>query len=196
MKVLVAGWFSFEQMGASAGDLLSRDVVCQWVADAGKRCDIALAAPFEGGVRWEDLDSRDYSHVVFVCGPFGNGPPVVEFLERFKTCRLIGANLTMLQSLDDWNPFELLIERDSSREIRPDLCFLSPNRRVPVVGPVLIDSQPEYKSRDMRIAANDALIDLTRSREMAVVRIDTRLDHNSTGLRTPAEIESPIAPTC
>ena len=31
MKTLVAGWFSFEQMGASAGDLLARDLVCEWL---------------------------------------------------------------------------------------------------------------------------------------------------------------------
>ena len=28
MKTLVAGWFSFELMGASAGDLMARDVAC------------------------------------------------------------------------------------------------------------------------------------------------------------------------
>jgi hypothetical protein len=28
VTVLVAGWFSFEQMGATAGDLLARDVAC------------------------------------------------------------------------------------------------------------------------------------------------------------------------
>ena len=29
VKTLVAGWFSFEQMEASAGDLLARDLVCE-----------------------------------------------------------------------------------------------------------------------------------------------------------------------
>jgi len=33
---------------------------------------------------------------------------------------------------------------------------------------------------------------LAASREMSVVHIDTRLDVNSTGLRTPREVESPI----
>ena len=37
MKCLVAGWFSFEQMGATAGDLLAKDLVCSWVERAGPR---------------------------------------------------------------------------------------------------------------------------------------------------------------
>ena len=35
MRALVAGWFSFEEMGATAGDLLARDVVCGWLDEAG-----------------------------------------------------------------------------------------------------------------------------------------------------------------
>jgi hypothetical protein len=50
VKTLVAGWFSFELMGASAGDLLARDVACEWLRDAGREYDIALAPPFTGGV--------------------------------------------------------------------------------------------------------------------------------------------------
>ena len=31
VRTLVAGWFSFEDMGATAGDLLARDVACSWL---------------------------------------------------------------------------------------------------------------------------------------------------------------------
>ena len=41
--------------------------------------------------------------------------------------------------------------------------------------------------------ANDALRRLVASREMSAIAIDTRLDSNGTGLRTPAEVESVIA---
>ena len=113
MKALVTGWFSFEQMGASAGDLLARDLTCDWLRLAGWEHDVAHAPPFEGGVDWRQVSPEDYSHVIFVCGPFGNGPPLLEFLERFRHHRMVGLNLTMLQSLDEWNPFQLLLERDS-----------------------------------------------------------------------------------
>jgi len=195
VKTLVAGWFSFELMGASAGDLLARDVACEWLRDAGHRFDIALAPPFAGGVDWRTVDPGTYDKVVFVCGPFGNGPPLTEFLERFAGCRLVGLNLTMLEPLAAWNPFDLLIERDSSARTHPDMALLSEGPRVPVVGVVLIDAQPEYKVRDRHREANDALLRLAASRDVAAVRIDTRLDENCTGLRTAAQVESLIART-
>lgn len=193
MKALVAGWFSFEQMGATAGDLLARDLVCGWIEQAGRSYDVALAAPFTGGVDWQTVDPSSYSHVVFVCGPFGNGWPLTEFLPRFSGCRLIGLNLSMLESLKTWNPFDLLLERDSSRTSRPDLTFLSQQPKAPVVGAVLVHLQKEYGKKALHAEANEAIQRLTDSREMSVVHIDTRLDTNSTGLRTPAEVESIIA---
>ena len=193
MKALVAGWFSFEQMGATAGDLLSRDVVCSWLAKAGCAYDVALAPPFEGGVDASRVDPGTYTHLIFVCGPFGRSWEVTSFLERFAGCRLIGVNLSMLEPLEVWNPFHLLLERDSSRTARPDLSFLSAEPKVPVVGVILIDTQPEYRDDDKHGAANEAILRLAAGRELAIVRIDTRLDKNATGLRTSAEIESLIA---
>jgi len=195
MRVLVAGWFSFEQMGATAGDLMARDVVCDWIGRLGLPFDVAHAAPFTGGVDWRSVDPLDYSHVAFVCGPFGNGPPVTEFLERFAGRTLIGLDLSMLQDLNEWNPFDLLLERDSSERSHPDLAFLGTRPLVPVVGVVLIHPQPEYGPRDVHLRANAALSRLAAAREMAAVRIDTRLDVNSVGLRTAAEVESLIART-
>ena len=194
MRALVAGWFSFEGMGATAGDLMVRDLACDWISEAAGQFDVALAPPFAGGVDWRAVDPADYSHVVFACGPFGNGEPVTEFLERFRGSRLIGLNLTMLQPLDEWNPFALLLERDSSAMARPDLAFLGSAARAPVVGIVRMHEQPEYGARDKHDAANDAMDRLISSREMAAVTIDTRLDEvNAAGLRTASEIESLIA---
>lgn len=191
--ILIAGWFSFPEMGATAGDLMARDLVCSWLDQNSVPYDVALAPPFEGGVHWETADAASYSHVFFVCGPFGDGPPVTEFLARYRNCRLVGLDLTMLQDLNDWNPFELLLERDSSRTSRPDLAFLAPRRVVPVVGVVLIHPQGEYVGRDLHREMNAALERLLARRELAVVRIDTRLDENSSGQRTAAEVDSLIA---
>ena len=193
MKALVAGWFSFEGMGATAGDLLTRDLVCRWLEEAGRRYDVAVAPPFSGGRDWRAADPADYSDVVFVCGPFGNGSPIPEFLERFTGRRLIGLSLTMLEPLETWNPFTLLLERDSSATARPDLAFLASAPAVPVAGVVLAHDQPEYRN-DAHDVANAALERLVASRPMAAVRIDTRLDvANAAGLRTAEEVESLIA---
>lgn len=193
MRILVAGWFSFELMGASAGDLLARDLVCRWLSEAGFDYDIALAPPFRDGVKWDQVDPDNYAAVVFVCGPFGNGPPVTEFLPRFAHLPLLGVNLTMLQDLETWNPFDLLLERDSSATVRPDLVFLTHQPTVPVVGLILVHPQAEYRDRGRHQAANQAIEHLIAARELAVVPIDTRLDENKVGLRTPGEVESLIA---
>ncbi|HXK33326.1 MAG TPA: polysaccharide pyruvyl transferase family protein [Dehalococcoidia bacterium] len=191
-RVLVAGWFSFEGMGATAGDIISRDLACEWLRSAGHDVDIAVAPPFTGGVDWRGVEPADYAQVVFVCGPFGNGWPVAEFLDRFRGCRLAGLNLSMIEPVEVWNPFDVLIERDSSRRARPDLTFIAPPARVPVVGVVLVHPQSEYAGA-MHQEANDAVARLVASRELAAVPVDTRLDVNETGLRTPAEVESLIA---
>jgi hypothetical protein len=193
MKVLVAGWFSFEQMGATAGDLLARDVVCRWLDDGGYPYDVAIAPPFSPQLDWCEVEPGSYSHVVFVCGPFGNGPPVTAFLERYKGCHLIGVNLSMLDSVEDWNPFQMLLERDSSRGSRPDISFLSEEPSVPLVGVVLVHEQKEYGGRSMHSVANQAVERLLASRNVAAVPIDTRLDSNSTGLRSAAQVESLIS---
>lgn len=193
MRVLVAGWFSFEEMGATAGDLMCRDLLCEWLRSADCDHDVAVAAPFSDGIDWKRAAPEWYSHVVFVCGPFGNGWPVDEFLKRFRNCRLIGLNLTMLDRVSNWNPFDLLLERDSDTTVRPDMTFLTDPNRVPVIGVILAHRQKEYGQRGCHELADAAVKRLLDAREAAIVHIDTRLDMNSTGLRTPAEVDSLIA---
>jgi len=193
VKILVSGWFSFEAMGATAGDLIARDRVTGWLEEQGLAYDVAVAPPFALGIDWRTTDPKAYSHVIFVCGPFGQGEPVVGFLKHFEGCRLIGLNLSMLEPVEKWNPFDLLIERDSSRTSNPDLTFLGGRKAVPVVGVLLVHPQAEYGKKARHPLANQAIQRLISSREMACVTIDTRLDTNTTGLRTPAEIEALIA---
>jgi hypothetical protein len=191
-RTLLAGWFSFEGMGATAGDLMARDLCSRWMTGVGIEHDIALVDPFVGGVDWRSVDPADYAQVVFVCGPFGNGRPITEFLERFAGRRLVGLDLTMLQDLDEWNPFDVLIERDSSRASRPDISFLADEAKVPLVGVVLVHRQAEYRDA-MHDQADAAIERLLASRDVAQVAIDTRLDVNSTGLSTSRQVESLIA---
>lgn len=188
MKTLVAGWFSFEHGHATAGDLLAAELSCDWLESAGHPFDIAVDPPFQGGINWRLADPNNYSQVVFVCGPFQKGTLEAEFLAHFAGCRLIGLDLTMLVPLDEWNPFDVLLERDSSVCARPDITFLSPRELVPVVGVCLVEP---YGA--MEEVAHAAIWRLVASREMSVVKIDTRLDTNSTGLRSPSEIESLLA---
>jgi hypothetical protein len=190
MKVLIVGWFSFSNGHATAGDLLSGNVACEWIEAAGYSCDIALAPLFDGGVDWRTVDPDSYAYVVFVCGPFQKAELEAEFLSYFSQCRIIGLNLSMLLPLDAWNPFDLLIERDSTAGAHPDMVFYSHEPLVPVIGVCLVEPYQAGNTDE----ANDAIRRLIASREMAIVPIDTRLDiANSAGLRPPSEIESLIA---
>jgi len=192
VRALVAGWFSFERMGATAGDLYARDLARGWLDEARVPHDVAHALPFAGGVDWRAVDPGAYSHLVFVCGPFGNGPPLTELLERFREARLVGLDLSLVQPLDEWDPFDVLLERDSSATARPDISFLATEERVPVVGVVLV--HPQKHPRAMHETAERLIDELLALRPVAPVRIDTRLDiANASGLRTPVEIESVIA---
>src|SRR2546426_10023385 len=84
-RALVTGWFSFEGMGATSGDLVARDLARDWLAAAGFEVDVANAEPFTGGVDWGQSDPARYSHVVFVCGPARNGWPPPGPLERLRS---------------------------------------------------------------------------------------------------------------
>jgi glycosyltransferase involved in cell wall biosynthesis len=188
-RCLVGGWFSFHGGGATAGDLLTRDLACEWLRSAGYSVDVAVIAPFAPGIDWRAADPARYELVVFVCGPFTRGEFEAEFLAHFSGCRLIGLNLSMLTPIDVWQPFDVLFERDSSERVSPDLAFLSAGALPPVVGVCLVEDYPDALVQE----ANDAVRRLTASRELTLVPIDTRLEANETGLRTPGEVEALIA---
>jgi hypothetical protein len=193
MRTLVTGWFSYERYGATAGDLMTRDAVCDWLRAAGHEYDIALAPPFTGGVDWRTVEPARYTHLLFVCGPFGDSWDTRQLLERFTHCRKLGVNLSMLQSIDEWNPFDLLIDRDSSRAENPDVSLLCEQPKPPVAGLLLVHKQEEYRDRGRHDEANAVIRRLIGENEMAVVDIDTRLDENRAGLRTAGEIEALIS---
>ena len=126
MRSLIMGWFSFPMYGTTAGDLMAKDVVSEWLSADGVPFDVALAAPFAGGVDWRTVEPSDYTHLLFVCGPFADNEDARGLFERFAHCRKIGINLSMLTRLDHYDPFDLLLERDSSDGAHPT----SPSRGI------------------------------------------------------------------
>lgn len=187
-RALLAGWFSFPDGSATAGDLSAARLARSWFERAGIPADIAIAPPFTGDVRYDAVDPADYSHAAFICGPFA-GAQASDFLERFNHCRLIGLNLTLAYSSEVWEPFDLVVARDRGSERRADMVFAAPSSQVPIVGLVFVEP---YEGADTTGPAN-ALSRLLTDREAASFSIDTRLDRNLTGFRTSNEVESAIA---
>src|ERR687883_502818 len=62
MRVLVAGWFSFDEVIATVGDELGADVVARWLTDLDVEHDVAWAPYLERGVDWRDVDPAAYTH--------------------------------------------------------------------------------------------------------------------------------------
>ncbi len=196
MRVLVTGWFSFEPMGATAGDVQARDLTCSWLVEAGVEHDVANAPVFGDGLDWRSAEPERYSHLLFVCGPFGRRAPLPALVERFRASRLVALDVSLITPRDEWDPFHALLERDSPACARPDIAFGAPVERVPVVGVVLVPMQREYGERSRHAQAEAAIERLMRSAGAVPVAIDTALTNDPRSrepLRAAGEAESVIA---
>jgi len=194
-RALVIGHFS------TIGDIESLDYVRGVLDEQGIAHDILpYNSKFVGEIAGATLISRvdpaQYTHLVAVCGPLW--PELLDrrgiALERFAHCTRIGVNLTMVVPLDAWNPFHVLLERDSSRATRPDLTFLQPTGRAPLAGLCTIARQREYGERQQHGRAVALMTELIDARGLAAIDIDTRWPkrRNAGGLGSPAQVMAVI----
>jgi hypothetical protein len=198
LRALVIGHFS------TVGDIESLELVQRILDDRGIAYDVApykpkLVRAIRGSIAAASADPANYTHLIAVCGPlwpdFLDGHGVA--LDRYRHCVRIGVNLTMVLPLDQWNPFHVLIERDSTRGARPDATFLIETGEVPVAGLCTIARQREYGDRQRHSEAIALFGELVERRGLATIGIDTRWPRkrNSGGLGTPAEVMSVIRRT-
>lgn len=192
-RVLVVGWFSFELMGSTAGDVIASDVACTWLREVGLEPSVAMHRPDRPDqVPTVEVNPRDFTTVVFVCGPIGDGPPINEYLDRFPHARKVALDVTLLQPSEQWRPFDRVVERDGLDRVNADITFAAPLYETTVAGIILVGPQAEYPTNRHHLA-EAAFSDLVAARGIAPVPIDTRLDVNAGGLRSAAQVESLIA---
>ena len=193
MRALILGHFS------TVGDIESLEVVQAILTSEQIPYDVLpykreLVPAIQDSITISALDPSRYSHLIVVCGPIW--PELLERkgirLDRFAHCTRIGVNLTMVRPLEEWNPFHLLIERDSDRAARPDLTFAAPAATVPVLGLCTIARQVEYGDRQRHPQAIALLKSIIDQHDVAHIEVDTRWPRarNIGGLRSPAEILS------
>jgi len=192
-RALIAGWFSWADCNATAGDVMACEVLSRWLDEAGLEHDIARSATIGPALDWKTLDPVQYTHLVFVCGPFNDNLYARDILQTFSRCKTIGVNLSMIASMEEYNPFDVLLERDSDRAHRPDLVFASRVSDVPVVGLLLVHPQKEYGQRGKHAQANALIKQVLSDLGVACVPIDTCLEQNAGGLKTPEQINALIA---
>jgi hypothetical protein len=189
MRVLVSGWFSLRDGGATAGDLLVRDVVCWWLARRDIAFDVAQPAVHGPGVDWFRVAPGRYSHLILACGPVGPDLDVAMIVERFAAARRIALNVSLVGP-GAWRPFNVELERDGAGRSRPDLALAAEFvPAAPVVARVEIHAQQEYTQVRPQ-PAHSAFDRLLETREAAAFHLDTRLDPSVSGRRSPVEITS------
>lgn len=140
------------------------------------------------------LDPARYTHLIVICGPFTPAMAVQHdtIFGRFRHCVHIGINLTMVESVSQFNPFEVLLERDSDRTVRADLSFREAPVPVPVIGLCLAGPQREYGARHRGGLAAEKLRRLIEISGAACVELDTSVpaETNRFGLSNAAQFEA------
>lgn len=194
-KALILGFFS------TVGDIECLEFVQGKVAGSGIAFDVAaysdkIGRSLPGSVRVRDVRPSDYTHLIVVCGPIWPGLLGQHGLKLadFGHCLRIGVNLTLIEGLDAWNPFDLLLERDSDRETRPDLTFACETRATLVVGVCVIERQKEYGERQRHRETIGMFERLVARQGAARVDIDTRWPawRNSGALANPDQVASVV----
>ena len=98
----------------------------------------------------------------------------------------------MVKSIQDFNPFEVLLERDSDRMVRADLSFREVSPRIPVVGLCLASAQREYGGRRRGDLAAEKLRRLIQNTGTAFIEMDTSVpvEINRFGLSNGSQFEA------
>jgi hypothetical protein len=195
MRVLVTGWSSFLDGEATAGDVLSMEVVRDSLLEAGLDVDVAWSPRLRAdGVSLEQADPNTYTHLLFVCGP-AHGRQVRQLHERFVHCRRLAVGVSIVVADDPAvTGFHQILARDGDgARAHRDLAAVPRCAQVPVVGVVLAHAQHEYGDRQRHDAVHAVLTSWLSHQDCARLPFDTRLDGRDWRLpRTSGQLESQI----
>lgn len=194
-RVLVGGWFSLDDGGATAGDLAALEVARAWLDEAGYAYDVALARAFGGGVDWRAVRPADYGALVLVCGPVSPRLSTWQLVTRFASCRLVALDVSAVAEPDAYARFAAMLARDGLGEPQPDLAFAAPLEAVPVVAVVRVHPQAEYGDRGRHAEVDRLIAQHLASRPVVTLPIDTQLAPTATGIRNASELAALVAKT-
>ena len=175
-RVLLTGWFSFDNAEVTGGDLQAARAAEGWLRAAGADPLVATAANFRapGEVAWDEVEPSAVSHLVFVCGPLG-GALVERLFARFPAANRVAAGVSVVDSTSRLGPLRV-IERDGGLAgASVDLAMDAPAPGAPVVGVVRSHAQPEYGDRQAHDAAHAVIDQALLGARVAPIEIDTRL---------------------
>ena len=190
-RILISGWFSFDLLNNTAGDLLAKQSAIMWATQAGFTCEVAVAKPLAPNeVATDTVDPNRYDSVVFVCGPL-IALYIVPFIQKFAGIKRIALNVSIMATTDLSHEFDVIIPRDSPETTHPDISLVSHSTPVPVIGLIYAGQQTEYPNQQ-HDAVEAMVAAVVKKVGAAIIRIDTRLPHNEYSLSSIAQIESVI----
>ena len=190
MRVLVAGWFSFDEVIATVGDELGADVVVGWLAELGIEHDVAWAPYLGRGPHWRDLDPADYTHLVFVSGPLMDMPLLRELTGAFAHAQRWAVNVSVVP--DDASAlFHRVWARDAPGLARPDLAIATATPDVPVVAVAFAPAQEEYGHRSQADQVRATIEGWLGARAMPWFALDMDL-YAKPHERFPSQVEALI----
>ncbi|TYP89967.1 polysaccharide pyruvyl transferase family protein [Blastococcus xanthinilyticus] len=188
MRVLVAGWFSFDEVIATVGDELGADVVVGWLTELGIAHDVAWAPYLERGVHWRDVDPAGYTHLLFVTGPVGDLPPLPELTAAFASAQRWAVNVSVGDDVAR-TMFDEVWERDAPGITRPDLAVEGPVPDAPVLAVAFAPVQGEYGDRSRADRVRGVIEEWLAARALPWFPIDTDL-YAKPHPRRPAQVEA------
>jgi hypothetical protein len=139
------------------------------------------------------INPAAYTHLLVVCGPFWRNYLIGTIdLDAFAHCTRIGVNLSMIENVNSYNPFDRLIGRDNDNWAQPDISFLHTPAKMPVAALCLVRSQVEYGDRQRLDEGEKVLRSLAHRNGLAVINMDTSwpAQRNACGFASPEQFES------
>jgi hypothetical protein len=194
VRVLVAGWFSFDEVIATVGDELGADTVAGWLRERDAPHDVAWARYMSRGVHWRDVDPADYTHLVFVGGPVGRGPLVGELCAAFAACRRWAVNVSVVDEAGR-RLFDEVRERDAPGEggrtsvTRCDLALDTGGPDAPVIAVAFAPVQKEYGERSMAESLRQVIEGWLATRALPWFELSMDL-FDKPHARRPVQVES------
>ena len=161
MRVLVAGWFSFDEVIATVGDDLGAEAVAGWLRDLGVDTMVAWAPFLQRGPHWRDLDPADFTHLVFVSGPISDTPLLRELTGAFAGAQRWAVNVSVVSDAGR-ALFHQVWARDdlaggAPGAARPDVAIGTTTPDVPVRAVAFAPPQEEYGDRSRAVQVRAAI---------------------------------------
>lgn len=196
MRVLITGWPSFWHGEATAGDVAAMDRVAAGLATAGIPHDIAWSPVLHPrGLTLDDAAPRNYTDLVFVCGPV-HGRQVEELHERYAHCHRVAIGCSVIDPHSAaYTGFHAVAPRDSpGSPPRRDLASAVPPGGAPVAAVVLSPGQREYGSDRRHDVVHRQVLEWINEITCAPMVVDTRLDsHNGRMCSSVEEVAALLA---